>query len=119
MDYRIKALSYLQRDLYDIYSDRFSEPLTRYEDIRLQNSAVWILGTVSKLKKKKTTTGKDFADLVVTNNGDEFKIRMWSDELAFYKDNLKEKVELRIKCKTTEYNNQVQLTLINCEPLGV
>lgn len=118
-DLRVKALAYLQRDLYEIYSERFSEELVRYENIVTNPKPIFILGKVESLNKKKTKTGSQYGTLKVSNNGEELSIRMWADELAFYKDNLKEKVELRIKCKVSEYNNQVQLTLISCEPLGV
>lgn len=117
-DLRIKALAYLQRDLYEIYADRYSEELIQYENIAMTPKPIFILGKVDGLKKKKTKNGNDFGDLVITNNGETLKIRMWSDELACYKENIKEKTELRIKCKVSEYNNTLQLTLINCEPLG-
>jgi len=118
-DFRIKALSYLQRDLYEIFADRFSEPLTQYENIVMPKDQVYILGKVDSLKKKKTKNGNDFGDLMISNNGEVLKIRMWEDELKCYKENLKEKNELRLKCKASEYNNQVQLTLISCAVLGV
>jgi DNA polymerase III alpha subunit len=118
-DFRIKALSYLQRDLYEIFADIFSEPLTQYENIVMTNEPIHILGKVDSLKKKKTKNGNDFGDLMISNNGEVLKIRMWEDELKCYKENLKEKNELRLKCKVSEYNNQVQLTLISCKILGV
>ena len=117
-DLRIKALSYLQRDLYEIFSERFSEPLTNYEDVVMTPDKVYVLGKVDSIKKKKTKNGNDFGDLILSNNGETIKIRMWEDELKCYKENLKEKNEVRVKCKTTEYNNQVQLTLISCEVIG-
>lgn len=117
-DLRIKALSYLQRDLYEIYSEHFSEPLTQYENIALSKTYLFLLGKVEGVKKKKTKAGNPFADLIISNNGEELKIRVWSDELECYKTNLTEKNELRLKCKTSEYNNQVQLTLVSCEILG-
>lgn len=118
LDLRMKSLAYLQRDLYLIYKEHFSEEPTEYENCKMSIKPLYLFGSVVSLKKRKTKNNNDMGTLTISNNGEELKITVWSDELNFFQYNLKEKNEVRVKVKTSEYNGNTQLTLINCELLG-
>jgi DNA polymerase-3 subunit alpha len=115
---RITSLSFLSVDLYEIYGDRFSDKLTRYDEQIKAKTKVYVLGTIKKITIKKTKTDKEYGVIEITNSGESTKLRIWEDEINIYKESLlKEKKNIKFHCATSEYNNTVQMTILGMEEL--
>ena len=115
---RAKGLSFLSMDYYKIYPYFFHEnEMVYFNQLEIKASKVSVGGIVSGIKMKKTKRGDDFADLTLSNDGDDVTIRLWSGECNVYKHLLEEKRIVKVTCNTSEYNGQLQLTCVNMQEL--
>jgi len=117
-EFRAKGLSFLSMDYYKIYPRLFPDnEMTYFPNLTKSEKPVYVGGIITKITFKKTSTKKDYADIVLSNDGEDIQIRIWPEELQIYKSSIEEKKIIKVTCKTSEYNSKLQLTCTNIQAL--
>lgn len=115
---RSKSLSFLSMDYYKIYPHLFPEnEVVYFNNITTSANRVTIGGIITEVKLKKTSGGKEMGDIMLQNDGDDIKIRIWSENIELYRNSLEKKKIVKVTCSTGEYMGKLQLTAVNIQAL--
>ena len=70
---------------------------------------VIIGGEITRVEKKKTKTGQDFANLTVEYEANEWKVKVWKNKLVQYREIIEEGAIVMVNGSRSEWNGFVSI----------